>query len=87
MSVGILLLIAFGIVLLYIMGAVLETPLKWLFRLLVNGVMGGLALVGLNLAGVLVNFSLAVNPASALLVGFLGIPGVVLLLSLRLVIV
>lgn len=87
MSVGVFLLIAFGIVVLYIMGAVLETPLKWLFRLLVNAAVGGLALGGLNLAGALVNFSLAVNPASALLVGFLGIPGIVLLLSLRLVIV
>lgn len=87
MSVGVLLLIGFIILFLYIMGAVLETPLKWLFRLLINGAVGGFALTGLNLAGALVNFSLAVNPASALLVGFLGIPGVVLLLSLRLVIV
>lgn len=87
MSVGTLLLIGFGIIALYLVGTVFETPLKIAARVLFNGVLGGLALVTVNLLGALVHFSLAVNPFSALAVGFLGIPGLMLLIALRLVIV
>lgn len=87
MSVGILLLIGCGMVLLYLVGTLLETPLKLLFKLLLNGLLGSLALVTLNMIGTVLSFSLAVNPLSALTVGFLGIPGLVLIVALKLVIV
>lgn len=86
MSVGVLLLIGFGIVLLYLLGAVFETPMKVLFKLFVNGALGGLALLVLNFLGGIVNFSIALNPLSALTVGFLGIPGLMLLIALRVII-
>lgn len=86
-SIGVLLLIGFGIVLFYLMGTFFETPMKILFKVLVNGALGGLALMVLNFLGVIVNFSIAINPLSALTLGFLGIPGLVLLIALRLVII
>jgi len=86
-SVGVLLLIGFGIVFFYLVGTFFETPMKILFKLLVNGTLGGLALMVLNFLGAIVNFSIAINPLSALTVGFLGIPGLVLLIALRLVII
>ncbi|MFZ3171090.1 MAG: pro-sigmaK processing inhibitor BofA family protein [Carboxydocellales bacterium] len=87
MSVGVLLLIGFGIVLLYLFGTAFETPMKVMFKLIVSGALGGLALVVLNFIGSIINFSVALNPLSALTVGFLGIPGVMLLIVLKLIIV
>jgi len=74
---------ALGLVLLYFMGWLLLVPLKILLRFIINAVVGGVALWLLNLAGGLIGFSVAVNPITALTVGFLGIPGLILVLLLQ----
>jgi|GEM_PF-64006 len=71
---------AFGLLLLYIVGWLLVMPLKFILRLLYNGIIGGLMLWILNLAGGFFNVQVAINPVTALIAGFLGIPGVLLIL-------
>lgn len=72
-----------GLVVLYFVGWLLLVPLKLLFRFLLNGIIGGIALWILNLVGGLIGVVVAINPITALTVGFLGIPGLILILLLQ----
>ncbi|NLA85054.1 MAG: SigmaK-factor processing regulatory BofA [Clostridiales bacterium] len=74
---------ALGLILLYLVGWLLLVPLKLLLRFIINGIIGGVALWILNLIGDLLGFSVALNPITALTVGFLGIPGLILILLLQ----
>lgn len=73
-----------GIVLIYIIGKVISMPVRLVFRLIYNGLIGGVMLWVVNLIGGHVGFSLAINPLTALIAGFLGLPGVVLLILFKL---
>lgn len=85
MAIGFDVVVAYvaGLLLLYIIGWVLITPLKVLIKLLLNGVIGGLMLWVLNLVGGSFGVSVVINPVTALIAGFLGVPGVVLILLLQ----
>ncbi|MCF6460890.1 pro-sigmaK processing inhibitor BofA family protein [Clostridium sp. Cult3] len=83
MGVGTLLAFIFGLFLLYIVGMLLVIPIKMILKLIANGVIGGLLLLLFNLIGGFLGLSLAINPITAVTVGFLGIPGVILLLILQ----
>mgnify|MGYP001027609803 FL=1 len=84
--VGTILGVLFGLLLLFLVGQALWKPLRIIlymglrlilgcvFLLLVNFTAGSLGLLG---------FSLGVNPASALTVGLLGLPGLLLLIALK----
>ena len=61
--------------------------LKWPMKLIINGVIGVVILyianfiiANLSLVGINTNFSLAINPITALIAGFFGIPGVIVLI-------
>jgi inhibitor of the pro-sigma K processing machinery len=83
MGVGTLLAFIFGLFLLYIVGMLLVIPIKIILKLIANGVIGGLLLLLFNSIGGFLGLSLAINPITAVTVGFLGIPGVILLLILQ----
>ena len=71
---------AFGIVLILLLGFFLVIPLKIVFRLVYNGLIGGVALWLINLIGAGFGFVLPITVWTALLVGFLGLPGVAILI-------
>ena len=71
---------AFGIVLILLLGFFLVIPLKMVFRLVYNGLIGGVALWLINLIGAGFGFALPITVWTALLVGFLGLPGVAILI-------
>ncbi len=75
---------AIGLSLLCLIGYLLLVPMRLLWRLLAGGVLGALALMAVNLLGGLVGFSVAVNPFTAMAVGFLGLPGAALVTALQL---
>ena len=75
---------AIGLTLLCLVGYLLLVPMRFMWRLLAGGVLGALALMAINLLGGLVGFSVAVNPFTAMAVGFLGLPGVALVTALQL---
>jgi len=82
---GVILAFCAGLLLLYILGMVLAAPLKLLFKLLLNSAIGFVVLVVLNLVGgALFHFTLALNPLNAVIVGVFGVPGLVLLIILKL---
>lgn len=74
---------AIGLLLLYIVGRILILPLKILIRLVYNGIVGGIVLLLINFLGSYVGLAIAINPVTALTVGFLGIPGVMMLIILK----
>lgn len=76
-----------GLVIIYVVGYALyklfRKPLKLLGMLIFNGVIGGVALLAINFIGKFFDFSIAVNPITALITGFLGIPGIILMILLN----
>lgn len=72
-----------GIVLLYLFGRLFVAPAKALVKLVYNLAIGTVVLVLINLAGGLFDFKIALNIISAAVVGFLGLPGVILLILLK----
>lgn len=73
----------FGLILLLILGRILLMPLRLVWRLVYNGVVGGVMLWLLNLVGGHFGFTIAINPITALVAGFLGIPGVIILVLFK----
>jgi len=71
---------ALGIVLILLLGFFLVIPLKIVFRLVYNGLIGGIVLWLVNLLGAQFGFILPITVWTALLVGFLGLPGVAILM-------
>jgi len=82
-SIYILLAWVAGIIIVFAFGKALKVPLKIAIKLLVNGLLGGFVIVVLNLLGQYVNFNISLNIFSALIVGTLGLPGVILLIILK----
>jgi inhibitor of the pro-sigma K processing machinery len=82
--VGTILGVLFAIFLIFLVGQALWGPLRLLLRLLFRVALGGLALVLINLAAYSSGWSLGLNPASAALVGVLGVPGLLLLGAFKL---
>ncbi len=74
---------ALGLTLLYLIGWLLLVPMRLMWRLMAGSLLGALALMIINRFGALLNYSLPVNPLSALAVGALGLPGVALIAALK----
>ncbi len=71
------------IVLLILFFKLLAKPLKWIFKLLLNALSGFIALVLINFVGGFIGLSLTVNVVNCLVAGFLGLPGVILLILIK----
>jgi inhibitor of the pro-sigma K processing machinery len=85
MGMNTILAYVLGLFLLYIIGMILVIPIKVIMKLVINGVIGGVLLFIFNLVGGLFGLGIALNPLNAIIVGFLGIPGVILLLVLQII--
>ena len=58
--------------------------LKWPIKILVNGIVGIIILYVANYIGEYFDFYITINPITALIEGFLGIPGVIFLVIFQL---
>jgi len=72
-----------GIILLYSLGRLLLTPMKFVLKLIYNVIIGSIVIIIINLIGRLIGFTLALNMVSALIVGTLGVPGLGLIIALK----
>lgn len=75
---------AFGIILIYLIGRMLTMPIRIVLKLIYNGLVGGIVLWVVNYIGAYFSFTIGINPITALIAGFLGIPGVILLILFKL---
>ncbi|AKA71194.1 MULTISPECIES: pro-sigmaK processing inhibitor BofA family protein [Clostridium] len=69
---------------LYILVKIFSWPLKILFKLVINAVLGAVLLIIVNIIGSYFNFYIGINAITALIAGFLGIPGVIFLIIFKL---
>lgn len=67
----------------YIIGILLVLPIKIVVKLVINGIVGAIALFVINIFGNFFGLTIGINPVTALVAGFLGIPGIILLLFLQ----
>lgn len=65
-----------GIILIVLCCWLLKSECKWYIRLLLSSALGALILVAFNVFGIVF---LPLNPMNAFIIGFLGIPGLILL--------
>lgn len=73
------------IVLLFIFGKIFVWPLKSIFKLIINSILGGVLIYVINIIGMNFNFHIGLNLLTAILVGILGIPGAALLIVLKII--
>ena len=83
----VILFFALGLVLLYFTGWLLLAPLKIILKLILSGLLGGLLLLMINLIGGIFSVTIAINPLSAIIAGYFGLPGIILLFLLKLILV
>lgn len=76
-------LIALAIFLISLTFRLLRKPIGWIFKLLIHAAMGYIALFIFNFVGAWVGLSLGLNWVNAIVTGVLGVPGVVLLLLIK----
>ena len=76
-------LAAIAFVIFLLLFRLLKTPITWALKLLINALVGFVALFLLNFFGDWVGISLGVNWVNAIITGVLGFPGVVLLLLVK----
>lgn len=77
--------IILGLFLLLLTYKLFARPLRLLFKLLINSVIGLVLLLLLNFVGGFFNISIGINLFTVLLSGLLGLPGIALMLILQLV--
>lgn len=72
------------LVVLFFIGQVMVKPIKLLWKLLLNSLIGLILLLAVNYLGAYYAFSLPINVITVLVAGFLGVPGVFLLICFQL---
>jgi len=74
------------LIVLFIIGRIFYLPLKHIFKLLFNSVLGGVLIYIVNIIGASFNFHVGLNLGTAVFTGILGVPGVAVLVLVKLLI-
>jgi inhibitor of the pro-sigma K processing machinery len=61
-------------------------PVKILFKLIINSILGAVLLLAINYIGSAFNYHIGINFFTTIFVGVFGVPGAVLLIFLRAII-
>lgn len=72
-----------AVVAVFIILKILAWPIKKIMKMVINIVIGGLLLILVNYIGANFGFTIPLNWVTALVVGILGIPGLVILAILQ----
>lgn len=80
---GSILAFAAGLLVLWLICKLLSFPLRVLWKLVINALLGAAILFLFNLVGDFFSLSIPINALNALITGVLGVPGVILLLVLQ----
>lgn len=72
-----------AVVLLFVILKLISLPLKIIIKLMINAFIGGAILFLINIVGARFGLVLDINWITALIVGFLGVPGVIIVLILH----
>ena len=72
---------------LFIFGKIFVVPIKIIWKLIINSVLGGLAIFIINLIGSYFNFHIGLNLITSIFVGILGIPGAIVIVIIKLLLI
>lgn len=72
-----------AIIALFLFGKLFALSIKFIIKLILNGVLGVILLFIVNFFGTYFNFSIGINIWTALIAGFFGIPGVIFLIIFK----
>ena len=75
------------IILILIIGKLFLFPIKKIFKLVINSIIGGILIYLINLIGGLWGFHIGLNVFTSILIGLLGLAGAVCLVIVKLLIV
>lgn len=75
--------IVIGVLLLVAASKSMTKPLRWVGLLALNVVIGAILLFFANLIGEMAGYHIPINPVTAVLTGFLRIPGVLALIAIK----
>lgn len=73
---------ALGFIILYLAGRLLMVPGRWIWRLVLNSLVGAFIMWLINAFSSITGFGVTINPLSVLLTSAMGIPGVALVVGL-----
>ena len=85
-ELGIILTYTAGIMLVFMISWIFFKPLKLVGKIILNSLIGALALIIFNYFGQYTGVHIGVNEFTALIIGLLGIPGFIALLLVKLLI-
>ena len=74
------------LIVIFIIGKIFFVPLKHIVKLLINSVLGGFLIYIVNVIGGSFGFHIGLNVGTAIFTGRLGIPGVILLILIKLLV-
>ena len=69
---------------LFLFGKVFILPIKKILKLVLNSILGGIIIFLINIVGGMWGFHIGLNFYTSILIGFLGLPGAVCLVIIKL---
>ena len=69
---------------LFIFGKIFIIPIRTIFKLVMNSILGGLTIFIINIIGSFFNFHIGLNLITSIFVGILGIPGAIVIIIIKL---
>ncbi|WP_326909327.1 pro-sigmaK processing inhibitor BofA family protein [Sedimentibacter sp. MB31-C6] len=85
-DIGIILAYTAGIMLIFMLSWIFVKPLKFIGKIVLNSILGGLLIIIFNFFGQFTGVYIGVNEITALTVGLLGVPGFIAILIIKLII-
>lgn len=70
----------------FIFGRIFIVPIKKILKLAINSILGGITIYIINIVGATFGFHLGLNIFTSILIGLLGLPGVVVLILIKLLV-
>ena len=70
---------------LFIFGRIFIVPIKTILKLVINSIFGGVIIFIINLIGAILGFHIGLNLITSIFVGILGIPGVIVIVIIKLI--
>lgn len=83
-TVNIIMAALFLLVILFIITQIVMRPIKLLWKIILNSTIGLALLLGFNYLGNFYDFNLPINIVTVLITGFMGVPGILLLVCFQL---
>ena len=70
----------------FIFGRIFIVPIKKILKLVLNSILGGVVIFIINVIGANFGFHIGLNFLTSILIGLLGLPGAVCLITIKLLI-